>query len=151
MTPYFEADGVTLYVGDMREVLPALGITCDLVLADPPYGETSLVWDRWPDGWLTVAAQVSRSLWCFGSMRMFLKHAGEFETAGWKLSQDIVWEKHNGSGFQNDRFKRVHENATHWYRGPWSEQYRDTPVTNDAVKHVIRLCQAHLDFGEVAS
>lgn len=125
--PYWSDDTVSLYVGDMREVLPALGVEADLVLADPPYGETSLVWDRWPDGWLKVAAELSSSLWCFGSMRMFLQHVEEFEVPGWKLSQDIVWEKANGTGFASDRFKRVHESALHWYRGDWSSVHHDTP------------------------
>ena len=117
--------GLALYLGDMREVLPALGVTADLVLADPPYAETSLAWDRWPDGWPALAATVADSMWCFGSMRMFLDRAAEF--ADWKLSQDIVWEKANGTGFATDRFKRVHEIATHWYRGDWSAVHHDTP------------------------
>ncbi|TMS00130.1 DNA-methyltransferase [Nonomuraea basaltis] len=125
--PYFKSDGVELYLGDCREVLPALGVKADLVLADPPYEETSLKWDRWPDGWLEVAASVSKSLWCFGSIRMFLEHHGEFDAACWRLAQDIVWEKHNGSGFQTDRFKRVHEHALHWYRGEWRDQHLDVP------------------------
>jgi len=129
VTPYFEGSGVTLYLGDMREILPALGITVDLIVADPPYGETKLPWDRWPDGWLQVAASVTRSLWCFGSMRMFLAHVAEFQDAGWRLSQDVIWEKRNGTGFTADRFKRVHEIATHWYRGPWKDIYHDTPRT----------------------
>jgi site-specific DNA-methyltransferase (adenine-specific) len=120
---YYSNDAVALYVGDMREVLPALDVTADLVLADPPYGETTLAWDRWPDGWLDVAATVSRSLWCFGSMRMFGERWREFGNVGWKLSQDVVWEKHNGSGFAADRFKRVHEAATHWYRTRWAGVY----------------------------
>lgn len=37
MTPYFEQDGVTLYHGDCREILPQLG-QFDLLLTDPPYG-----------------------------------------------------------------------------------------------------------------
>jgi site-specific DNA-methyltransferase (adenine-specific) len=125
--PYYEDQeaGITLYHGDMREVLPALGIKADLVLADPPYAETSLAWDRWPDGWPTLAASVASSMWCFGSMRMFLDRAPEF--ADWKLSQDIVWEKANGTGFATDRFKRVHEIATHWYRGDWAAVHHDTP------------------------
>lgn len=123
--PYWEDDHVKLYLGKMEEVLPALGITCDLIVADPPYAETSLAWDRWPDGWLDTAATVTRSLWCFGSMRMFLDRSAEF--AGWRLSQDIVWEKHNGSGFAADRFKRVHEHATHWYRGDWANIHHDAP------------------------
>ena len=136
--PYYTDDTVTLYLGDCREVLPVLGVDADLVLADPPYGETSLAWDRWPDGWLTSAAEIASSLWCFGSMRMFLLHGMEFAAAGWKLSQDIVWEKHNGSGFAADRFKRVHESIVHWYRGEWSELFREVQTTPDATKRTVR-------------
>jgi site-specific DNA-methyltransferase (adenine-specific) len=130
MQPYYSDDTVSLYLGDCREVLPALGVTADLVVADPPYGkETSLAWDVRVDGWLKIAADVSRSLWCFGSMRMFLRHGAEFEAAGWRMSQDIVWEKANGTGFATDRFKRVHEVVVHWYRGDWSTIHHDTPRT----------------------
>jgi site-specific DNA-methyltransferase (adenine-specific) len=51
---------------------------------------------------------------------MFLQHGPEFAASDWKLSQDVIWEKHNGSGFAADRFKRVHETAAHWYLGSWS-------------------------------
>lgn len=37
MTPYYEQDGITIYHGDCREVLPTLG-QFDLLLTDPPYG-----------------------------------------------------------------------------------------------------------------
>ena len=37
MTPYYEEDGITIYHGDCREVLPILP-KVDLVLTDPPYG-----------------------------------------------------------------------------------------------------------------
>jgi site-specific DNA-methyltransferase (adenine-specific) len=130
--PYYEDSQVQLYLGDMREVLPALGVTADCIIADPPYGETSLEWDRWPDGWLEVAAKVTRSMWCFGSLRMYLDHGAEFKTATWKLSQDVIWEKQNGSGFATDRFKRVHEQVTHWYRGDWRSIRHDTPHTEVA-------------------
>jgi site-specific DNA-methyltransferase (adenine-specific) len=125
--PYWEdADaGIALYHGDMREILPALNLQADCLIVDPPYGETSLAWDRWPDGWPALAATASSSMWCFGSMRMFLDRRDEF--ADWKLSQDVIWEKPNGSGFQNDRFKRVHEHALHWYRGAWRNQHRNVP------------------------
>jgi site-specific DNA-methyltransferase (adenine-specific) len=123
--PYYADDTVQLYLGDMREILPALGLQADLIVADPPYAETSLAWDRWPDGWPTLAAVAASSMWCFGSMRMFLDRRDEF--AGWKLSQDVVWEKHNGSSRSNDRFRRVHEYATHWYRGAWSDVHHETP------------------------
>lgn len=35
MKPYYEQDGITIYHGDCRDVLPQLG--ADVVLTDPPY------------------------------------------------------------------------------------------------------------------
>lgn len=125
ISPYYADDSVTLWHGDFREILPALDLQPDLVIADPPYGETSLAWDRWPDGWPSVVAQHAKSMWCFGSMRMFLDRRDDF--SDWAMSQDLVWEKHNGSGFAADRFKRVHEHALHFYRGAWSEVHHETP------------------------
>ena len=126
MEPYYADEQVTLYCGDFREILPEV-LTIhgepDLTLTDPPYGETSLAWDRWPDGWPQLIP--GRSMWCFGSMRMFLDRRDDF--TGWKLSQDVVWEKHNGSGLASDRFMRVHEHALHWYRGGWGSVHHDTP------------------------
>lgn len=131
MTPYFADEVVTLYLGDCREVLPDLVDAVDLVVTDPPYGETSLEWDRWPVGWLSLIP--ATSLWCFGSMRMFLDRRDEF--TGWKLSQDIVWRKPRGGLAHRDRFVRVHEHALHWYRGEWSaihhEQQRTSHVGPD--------------------
>lgn len=124
-TPYYQDGAVTLYLGDFRDVLPTLGVKADLILTDPPYGETSLDWDVWPLGWPTVAALYARSMWCFGSMRMFLDQRDEF--AGWRLSQDVIWRKNRGSGFAADRFARVHEHVLHWYRGEWSDVRHEAP------------------------
>jgi len=124
MKPYYEDEHVALYHGTAADVLPEVGFA-DLIVTDPPYGETALEWDIWPDEWPGMMSNYTNSMWCFGSMRMFLEHGNEFRD--WKLSQDIVWEKHNGSGFASDRFKRVHENALHWYRGEWSAIHHETP------------------------
>jgi site-specific DNA-methyltransferase (adenine-specific) len=122
---YYEAEGVTLYCGDMREIVPLLGMRFDAAVTDPPYAETSLAWDVWPHGWPALLAPLTDSLWCFGSLRMFLDRVAEF--AEWKLAQDVVWEKHNGSGFDADRFKRVHELAVQFYRGEWKALQRAVP------------------------
>ena len=143
MTIYYQDDHVTLHLGSWMEEIDS-EFVADLIVTDPPYGETSLTWDRWPDGWPGLAARHARSMWCFGSMRMFLKRYHEFTHyqfgEAWKLSQDIVWEKHNGSGFATDRFKRVHEFATHWYRGEWSTIHHETPRVpgGDGTKTVLK-------------
>ena len=36
MKPYYERDGITIYHGDCREILPTLQV--DAVVSDPPYG-----------------------------------------------------------------------------------------------------------------
>lgn len=152
--PYWADDQVTLYLGDCRKVLPELGIKADLCLADPPYAETSLAWDRWPDGWLDVAATITDSMWCFGSMRMHGDRWADFGRAGWQMSQDIIgvdedgapvygdvhmiWEKQNGSGRAVDRFRRVHEHALHWYRGPWSRVRHETPLVPATAEQIAR-------------
>lgn len=134
--PYFNDGQTQLWLGDCRELLPTLDIAPDAAICDPPYGSTSLEWDRWPTGWTQAVAGVTSSMWCFGSLRMFLAHGHEFAWADWRLSHDtigefevdtVVWEKHNGSGFQSDRFRCVHELAAHWYRGRWSDVYGQVP------------------------
>lgn len=42
MRPYYVEDGITLYLGDSREIVPSL-IAVDLILMDPPYG---IGWSR---------------------------------------------------------------------------------------------------------
>lgn len=124
--PYYTDEHLTLYLGNFRTLLPRIVEEHgdpDLVLVDPPYGETALEWDRWPAGW--PALMPGRSMWCFASMRTLLDRVGEFTS--WKFGQDVVWEKHNGSSMRTDRFRRVHEHATHWYRGAWRDVYHQTP------------------------
>jgi site-specific DNA-methyltransferase (adenine-specific) len=157
LEPYWSDGQVSLYLGDCRELVPALGLTADCIVTDPCYESTSLAWDRWADGWLEVAAQVTRSMWCFLPLRQFAEppYRGiEFHAAGWRLSQDIeaehaVWEKHNGSSFHADRFKRVHEIAAHWYRGDWGSVYHEVPVTNDATARAVRRKQRPPHTGHI--
>lgn len=130
MTPYYADDLVTIYHGDFRDV----PVTPSVTIADPPYGQTSLAWDEWPDGW--PLAVPGSSMWVFGTLRLFMGRAEEFY--GWKLSQDIVWEKHNGSSLAADRFSRVHESIAHFYRGPWAEVYREVQTTPDATPRTVR-------------
>lgn len=122
MTPYFEDQSCTIYHGDCREIAPSLG-QFDACITDPPYGETSLDWDVWPKDWPALLLPLTRSLWCFGSFRMFWEQRDEFRD--WTLAQDVIWEKQNGSGFTSDRFRRVHESAVQFYRGEWRSIHKE--------------------------
>lgn len=119
-----------LYLGDCREILPTL--QADAVITDPPHGVTSLDWDKTATGWLELIQP--RTLWCFGSLRFFMGQ--QFE--GWTYAQEIVWEKHNGSIFHADRFRRVHELAVQFYRGDWESVYKSPVKTQDATARTVR-------------
>jgi site-specific DNA-methyltransferase (adenine-specific) len=135
-------DQISLHFGDCREILRALPDgSVDCCITDPPYGDTSLEWDSQVEGWLEEVARVlkpSASIWVFGSMRFLAPLFDQMEVLGFRYSQDIVWEKQNGTGFHADRFRRVHEHAVMFYRGSWSDVYHDTQYTMDAAAKTVR-------------
>ncbi len=148
MKPYFEADDVQLFHGDMREVLPALDVEPDCIVTDPPYGMLCRPdrgvgqWDIWPVGWPATAATITNSMWCFGTLRVWLARSAEF--ADWRFSHDVVWSKGVGTGRTLDRFRPSHEIVTHWYRGAWDEIHRDTPKHPSASVTVGRRASSHV-------
>lgn len=123
-----------MFQGDCREVIPDLGMRFDAVIADPPYGVTPIEWDKRVKGWARVVREVLKptgSMWVFGSLRSLLETWSEFE--GWKLAQDIVWEKPNGSGpTTHRRWVRVHEHVVQLYRADakWRDVYAN-PVREE--------------------
>lgn len=139
--------------GDFRDLIADLADeSIDLIIADPPYGQTSLEWDRWVVGWPNLLRRLLKptgSMWVFGTLRMFLSHADEF--ASWKFAQDMVWEKHNGSSFHTDRFRRVHEQIAQFYRkdAAWSEVWKHKVTTPDATKRTIRRKQRPAHMGRI--
>lgn len=153
MDTYYDDGQVTLYLGDCRQVIREIDVShVGVVVADAPYGETSLGWDRWQPGWVDVVAdhvRDSSALWCFGSMRMFLNHAADF--GDWQFAQDVVWEKHNGSSMAADRFKRVHELVLQWYRGPWRDVWHAPVTTDDATARQVRRKQRPVQWGDIGA
>ena len=144
--PWLDLGDVQLYHGDCREILPALNLPeSTLTVTDPPYGDTSLTWDRWVEGWADLLP--GRQAWVFGSLRMWLDKARD-EFGAWKLAQDIVWEKHNGSGSTNDRFRRVHEHALHFYRGEWGDLHHEMPRMTEIRKRANRRKATPPHWGE---
>lgn len=45
--PYYEEDGITIYHGDCREILPRIWHHADFLISDPPYGM------KYESGWKT--------------------------------------------------------------------------------------------------
>jgi site-specific DNA-methyltransferase (adenine-specific) len=147
MEPYYQDDLVTLFHGNFRDNISAM-LGADLILTDPPYGDTSLKWDRWPGGWAQEVLPLAPAMWMFGSMRMFLDFGSQIMPS-WTFSQDIVWEKHNGSGFLNDRFRRVHEHALMFYQGAWESIYKSPQHTYDAVAKTVRRKSRPAHMGNI--
>lgn len=144
-----------MILGDCRDVMAAEG-PFDMIVADPPYGETALEWDKLVRGWERVAhdcLKITGSMWIFGSLRFFMLVHRPICRAGLRVTQEIVWEKHNGSGFAADRFKRVHELVVQVIRddAPWSGVYNDVQKTNDAVAKVIRRKARPSHMGNVGA
>ncbi|MET3662028.1 DNA-methyltransferase [Aquamicrobium ahrensii] len=139
--------------GDCRDRMPAHG-PYNMILADPPYGDTSLAWDRRVEGWLALARAAlapTGSMWVFGSLRSFMATADRFADAGLRLAQEIVWEKQNGTSFHADRFKRVHELAVQFYRAetPWRDIYNDPQTTPNATARTVRRKQRPPHTGQI--
>lgn len=133
---------MTILTGDCRDLMPAHG-PFDMILADPPYGDTSLAWDRRVEGWIASARDALRptgSIWVFGSLRCFMATADLFSGASLRLAQELIWEKQNGSNFHADRFKRVHELVVQFYpaEARWREIYNVVQTTADATARAVR-------------
>lgn len=143
--------GYELRFGDCLELLQEIATSSvDVSITDPPYGVTSLGWDIAPGQWLRLVGELlnaSGSVWMFGSLRSIVEAlAGE---KVWRMAQDIVWEKHNGSNFHNDRFRRVHELAVHLYRGAWADVYKSPVMTHDATKRTVHRKGRPAHMGEI--
>lgn len=144
MKPYYERGGVSLYHGDCRELLPS--IAADLVIGDPPYGDTSIDWDQHVEGWIEKLQ--APQLWLFGSMRSLLATG---IPAGWRHVQEVVWEKQNGSSLLNDRFRRVHELVVHFAKVdlPWEALHHEAQVTMDATARTVRRKRRPAHWGAI--
>lgn len=73
MEPYYDHDGITIYHGDCREVLPS--VHAEVVVTDPPYGIDKADWDStFPldvlhlVAWRSQAMAVMPGVWNLGHM-----------------------------------------------------------------------------------
>lgn len=99
MQPFFEQDTLTLYRGDLREVLPALPeASVDFVVTDPPYGLGFMEkdWDHdvpGPDYWRAIArvCKPGALMLAFGGTRTYHRLICAIEDAGWEIRDCLMW------------------------------------------------------------
>jgi site-specific DNA-methyltransferase (adenine-specific) len=99
MQPFFEQDNLSLYCGDLREVLPALPeASVDFVVTDPPYGLSFMErdWDHevpGPEYWRAVArvCKPGALMLAFGGTRTYHHLTYAIEQAGWEIRDCLMW------------------------------------------------------------
>ncbi len=113
MTPYYEQDGITIYHGDCRDVMPDLRHTgVDMLLTDPPYASaaatvtTGFAREKWGGNWgdmslLSLMAAGVLDQPCFAPEHEVYWFCDQFAFAAlvpfffrrYPLVQSIVWDK----------------------------------------------------------
>lgn len=58
------AEGVTLHLGDSREILPAISGAFDVVVTDAPYGMKKGEWDKIDPEWLSLVPDIPVACFC---------------------------------------------------------------------------------------
>jgi site-specific DNA-methyltransferase (adenine-specific) len=103
--PYYQKNNITLYHGDLREILLEIAEnTVDHVATDPPYG-LSFMESQWdhevpgPEYWkaITRVCKPGAMLLAFGGTRTWHRLACAIEDAGWDLRDTLMWL--HGQGF----------------------------------------------------
>jgi len=101
------AEGVTLYLGDCREILPALAASSiDSCVTDPPY-HLNFMGKEWDGGDVAFRAETWRAVYrvlkpgghllAFGGTRTHHRMACAIEDAGFEIRDCVMWLY--GSGF----------------------------------------------------
>lgn len=121
MRPFYERDGIAIYLGRCEDVLSSLQTgSAALVLTDPPYGKTANTWDTAPEwGWfwptLRRLARANAAMLLFGqddfTAEMIVSNRDEYRYS-------LVWEHDRTSGFLDAGRKplRSHQDIAAFYR-----------------------------------
>jgi site-specific DNA-methyltransferase (adenine-specific) len=91
MKPYYEHDGITIYHGDCREILPTL--KADVVVTDPPYGTNAYSWDKLPPNILIGPRAVFGRL---PEMLPLLTSAPDLVLTWWPSNGDCIGRSRSG-------------------------------------------------------
>ena len=98
MTPYYQHDGITLYCGDNREIVPILPDNgFDFICTDPPYGLDFMgaEWDHGVPGvrfWqnFLYVCKPGAMMLAFGGTRTYHRLVCAIEDAGWEIRDGLL-------------------------------------------------------------
>jgi DNA modification methylase len=122
LKPYYEEDGIQIYHGDCREILPLLP-KVDLILTDPPYGLSFATnrgfatWDK-----TQIAHDSSTELRDF--IIAYFKDTPQVIFGSWKIQRPtnlrgvLIWDKGPASGMGDLTF-------------PWKPSWEEIYVSGD--------------------
>jgi DNA modification methylase len=131
------ADGVTLYCGDCREIVPTLGVV-DAVVTDPPYGTEVTTWDISIDADTVsaiLAASKGYSAFFYSNTRLahLLNAVRDHGHDAWVA----VWHKSNAMGFER-RFSPQWVPIVIAYKGNppfWGKDLFQCPIKVQDIDH----------------
>jgi site-specific DNA-methyltransferase (adenine-specific) len=104
MKPYYQENGITIYHGDCREVLPSLP-KVDLVLTDPPYPDQYEELYRYESGQLGFLDSMECKQIVFWSARFDFPfdysaiHIWDKKMGAGRAEYDRIFERHGQAGF----------------------------------------------------
>lgn len=146
MTPYYDdGQGIAVYHGDCREVLPTMEVV-DFVCVDPPYGTTQLDWDvslDWAALWpLVYAVCKPAAVQAIFSAQPFTTDLIVSNRKHFRY--ELIWPKPVAIGFldANRRPLRAHENVCIFGKQPGKSTYNPQKRHASMKSHVSRNGEA---------
>lgn len=144
MNPYYERDGIAIYVGNVLDVTAHIERgTVDAVITDPPYG-LNFMGREWDDSvpgplfWenLSRIMKPGAHLLSFGGTRTFHRMAVAIEDAGLEIRDTLMWLY--GSGFPKslDVSKAIESDLTKGKSN--SRSLRATEQAGDGESYTLR-------------
>jgi len=106
------AEGVTLYLGDCRTILPTLG-KVDAVVTDPPYGMTDSSWDTAPNAaemWALLKQKREDAVFILTSSQPFTSTVVLGNQKDFRV--EWIWEKNAGSNFGTVKWQPMKEHES---------------------------------------